>query len=124
MDQKILLNVIQKIAPEMFTLQDCIELLAFYFAEPVCDQIHVHGLMTPEHLPLFINILEEANTAVTKEEWLTIIKEGIKKNQLSNKEVFTVIRYALTGSEKGLGIVDLVTLLDYKKIKERLGIVA
>ena len=115
-----LLTLLTKIAPEMATLQDCVSLLAFYFTEPLCTQEHAYALVEPARLPALIDSIKTALTAETKEEFLTAFKTAIASSKIPTKEAFTFIRYVLTGSEKGLGIIDLINLLTYETIKRRL----
>ena len=113
-------SVLQKIASEMITLQDCVELMAFYFAQPVCSAAHAHALTTPENSDALTNAIKVASLEPDKAAFLATLKSAIAQAKIPNKEAFTYIRYLLTGSEKGLGIADLIEILDYEKIKHRL----
>ncbi len=112
--------LLKKVSSEMITLQDCVELLAFYFAQPVCSKAHTHALTTPENAEALTNVIQKACEQPDKTTFLAILKAGIAEAKISNKEAFMYVRYLLTGSERGLGIADLIEILDYEKIKTRL----
>ena len=44
----------------------------------------------------------------------------MKKNEISFKKGFTLIRYLLTGKQQGLGIKELFTVLDKQTLAQRL----
>lgn len=118
--KELMYKLLQKIAPEMITLDDSSKLLTFYFTSPDCSMIHAHALSSSENIDILQNIIKEASKEQNKNDFLQKIKSEIAKKGIANKEAFTYIRYLLTGSEKGLGIGDLIDLLDYETIKKRL----
>lgn len=120
LDQKTLALLIEKISSEMFTLQDCVQLLAFYFSEPDFSIDHAHGLLDPELRNIIIQHITHALEQPTKTEFLATLKHVLAQEKIPLKNVFMFLRYLLTGAEQGLGIADLIELLDYDTIKRRI----
>lgn len=112
-------HLLSKIKAEMVTLKDCMRLLAFYFDKPIYNPIHAHTFISSELAQTIITILHNALTAPDPHSYINTFKQQTAAQNIPTKQAYMVLRYILTGSEKGLGISDLIEILSYDVIKER-----
>lgn len=121
LDEAVLQGLLEKIKPELTKLQDITTVLGFYFQKPACDIADLTTLITHEKVTKALEILRtNASTCTTKESFLEAIKNQAKTNDLSIKEIFTPLRFLLTGATHGLGINDLFDILDFQTVQERI----
>lgn len=113
-------KAVAAIHQEMVTLRDCVNMLAFYFDKPVYEQDIARTLVAPDKLPALNSILQKSLTASSVKEFIATSKTEATKNGISPKELFSIIRYGLTGFPTGIGIVQLGDLLGYGRVQERL----
>lgn len=113
-------SLLKPIASEMITLHDSVELLNFYFNTPECHTEVLNGLITEAHLPFFKSTLANMITSSAMTTALDSYKKDGKIAGVSPKQLFSVLRYILTGRTDGISIVDLITLLDKTVINERI----
>ncbi len=122
--QKMSLQELEKaiaaIHQEMVTLRDCVNMLAFYFDKPTYERDIAHALVAPDKLPTLSALLKKSLTAPSMEVFIAESKTEATKAGISPKELFSVIRYGLTGSPTGIGIVQLGDLLGYDTVVQRL----
>lgn len=119
-DRGIIKKAIACIHQEMVTLRDCVTLLAFYFDAPTYDQTITHTLAAPEKTADLCKVVTTALTESTIEKFLEAAKKGATAATVTPKELFSFIRYGLTGSPTGIGIAQLGEILDYETIQKRL----
>ena len=105
---------------DLITLQDSVKLLAFYFDQPVYTLDIARTLLTPEKLPLLLEQLKHALQAPDQEKFLEEIKTRAKQQALAPHETFGFIRYGLTGSAHGQTIGEIIRMLGYSKVQQRL----
>jgi nondiscriminating glutamyl-tRNA synthetase len=105
---------------EMVTLHDCVTLLAFYFDAPVYEPGRTHTLAPTEKLATLCTIVKTALTEPTLEQFLDVAKKSASTTTVTPKELFSFIRYGLTGSPTGIGIAQLGELLTYETLQKRL----
>jgi nondiscriminating glutamyl-tRNA synthetase len=115
-----LATLLKPIVAEMVTLCDVVELLNFCFTTPECHLTTLQGLITDNHLPFFksafTKILNSADMATALDSY----KKDGKAAGISPKQLFSVLRYILTGRIDGISIIDLTTLLDKATINMRI----
>lgn len=113
-------KVVTCIQPEMVTLQDCIAMLAFYFDKPNYEKDIAHTLIAHEKQTALIAILQAHLAASSVENYITACKADATAQGITPKELFSCIRYALTGSPKGISIIELGQLLGYDITQQRI----
>lgn len=103
------------------TLADSSDVLAFYFHQPVVEQTVLEGYNFPAYNVVIKQLIQDdiaKNPSLFNQQISTLCKE----HGLPAKNLFALIRTALTGSPQGPAIVDLVTMLGTNKVQERLQI--
>jgi len=113
-------ELVGHIQQELVTLQDCVQLLAFYFAEPQHDADIARTLLPADKKEAFKICISDALPLSCIDDFLTTVKTCAKDNDISFKSVFSFIRYALTGSINGPGIKELMNMLSLNVVNERL----
>lgn len=101
------------IQEDMVTLHDAVEFLNFYFVQPdVAQEILIkHNI--DQHADFFQQIINDyADKKLNPEDFFSDIKNRIKTEKKPLREIFTLLRLALTGKPQGLGIKALVSMLN------------
>ncbi|MBY0353093.1 glutamate--tRNA ligase [Candidatus Babeliales bacterium] len=114
-------NLITLLKPELKTLNDIVSLAAFYFDTPIVhkeDLVAHVGAEKTEHILRSIEACKQylPNTELFLEHLKTLGKE----HGISMKELFGSIRYLLTGQFQGIGIKDLLNVLQPALVEQRL----
>lgn len=120
MDRAIITKALSYIHQEMVTLRDCVILLDFYFDTPAYEQDIARTITTPEKLSALCAVVKTSTAEPTTEAFLATAKKEAATAVIAPKELFSFIRYGLTGSVTGIGIVQLGDLLGYEEIQKRL----
>lgn len=120
LSDKDLSLIIEHIQKEMITLDDAVQLLAFYFSEPAYLKTVANILVDPLKLSSYKALLRETLEEDTGDLFLSKVKEYVKVAGIKPKEAFSYIRYALTGIPKGPGVGELVEMLGYDISKNRI----
>lgn len=113
-------GIIKFIQPELVTLDQSVELLKFYFEAVKVDPTEFESFGKTNYKEFFVEALNKVEALTSPEEIAQTIQKLAKEKQLSIKEVFTLVRLALTGKPQGLSIKDLITLLGVKESLRRL----
>ena len=111
---------IESIYQEMVTLQDCIQLLAFYFTKPLWEKDIARSLVTTDHHVHCVSLITSIIPIQDAHIFVTDLKSKIKESGIPTKQVFGFIRYALTGSHGGPAIETLISLLGKQETTDRL----
>lgn len=115
-----LTQLLTHVQPEMVTLKDCIPLVSFVFHAPTTNDDHLAALTPVAGITAIKDVIKQALHAHDATSFFAVLKEQGKQKQIPTKELFSCVRYLLTGSAKGLGVGELLGLLDYPTIKKRL----
>lgn len=115
-----LLSFVQR---EIVTLPDIVEVLRFYFEEPTFSA----DLLVAHHYQTYKDALAEIVTLATPllddpDMATKAIQKFCKEHNLPIKDIFTLLRIALTGNIKGLSIKELFHILGSKTTTQRLKI--
>ncbi len=119
-DRETITKALSYIHQEMVTLRDCVSLLSFYFDTPVYEKDIARTITTPEKISALCAVLKTSVNESTIDDFLATAKKDAAIAGIAPKELFSFIRYGLTGSVTGIGIVHLGNLLGYKEIQNRL----
>jgi len=113
-------EIIGHIQKELVTLQDSVQLLAFYFGEPVYEMDIARTLLPTEKLEIAKTILSDCADLNDADSLLTCVKTEMKKAAIKPKEIFGLLRYALMGSPNGPGIKELIAMLGMEVAQKRI----
>lgn len=113
-------EVIEHVKTELVTLQDCIQLLAFYFAQPLYTANIANTLVDAAKRDIYKEIVVKALAQITGDAFLEQVKTESKAVTIKPREAFSYLRYALTGSPKGISVGELIEMLGYEKSKNRI----
>lgn len=113
-------TLIKPIHQELVTLDDCAQLLAFYFNEPVLERDIAHALMPIEQFEAFKTALTKTCLQTNPVLFLAELKLINKAVGIEPRAVFSFVRYTLTGRAHGIGIGELIDLIGYEKSIKRI----
>ena len=103
------------------TIKDFVESLRFCFEDPEIDVSKIDQNIGKDKTNLIATLLDKIIIHVPKRDlFLDSLKREGKESGLKPKEIFGTVRYLLTGSFQGLGIGDIIEMLDEEKIIRRL----
>ena len=121
MSDEQLTILIQSVQTDIVTLEDICTLLDFYFVKPVItDELMnnvILDLNTQAKLQLIFNDLKNS---ITFDAFFNAAKQEAQSEQIAMKDFFSFVRLKITGSPKGLGIVELEKCLGFDEIKQRI----
>ncbi len=121
LDNQKLTQLIQVIKTEMITLNDCVKLLEFYFAQPTISETDVRACIDTADTKIVSDIVTSNLTHITKpENFVTAIKQSANEHNIPLKELFWFLRLAMMGSTKGPGIHELIEMLDVDETRNRI----
>lgn len=113
-------NLLVYIKSELHTLADTVPLLHAYFHTPAPD---VQAL-TQQELPRYKNILQETIRLLEShhdaQEAVNYMKAQCKELQLPPKQLWSIIRIALTGAAEGTSIYNLLHIIKREDVLHRL----
>ena len=112
--QNQLMAILDILKPSFTTLNDVIKEISFYFIRPKNISSE---LKTNSSTQTLIKLID---TPEFNLENLTSFKESLKKNNISIKEAFQFLRYALMGNKMGPSIAELIMILGIDEAQERL----
>lgn len=113
-------SLLKAIASEMITLHDSVKLLNFYFNTPEANTETLYELVTDAHRSTFKALFTKMVEIDDMTSALDLYKKEGKEAGVTPKQLFSVLRYILTGRTDGISIVELATMLDKKTINERI----
>lgn len=117
----ILLQLIEGVKAELTLLVDVIPALNFYFEEPILTKNVICEHIPSDQETRVISLIQQALPMIANaEEFMNAIKSGAKQNGIALKVMFTVLRFLLTGTNKGPSIVDIINLLGTEVSKKRI----
>ena len=116
-----LLELINLVKTEVSTISEITEKIGFYFNPPKITKAILEGNFS-------IELLEKAKTIIQNNikelynpaEFIKKIKNESKENNIPIGKIFQLIRIKLTGNKQGIGILDLVNILEKKETEKRL----
>lgn len=123
MDISALSSVIKHVQQELVTLADSVQALNFYFTRPAINNDllekleEYHWAKYREFLNALINQIEPTHTA---EATVALMQKICKDHKMPIKDIFTLLRIALTGKSQGPGIKDLIAMLGQEEAYKRL----
>lgn len=112
--------LIESIRTDLQSLQDVVPLLRFYFEKPTVTKEQLLTVISQDKINGLLEILKVKQNSW--QDFLTHISSAAKKENISNKELYSSIRLLLTGSATGLQIKDLFEGLGQQEFFSRLHI--
>jgi nondiscriminating glutamyl-tRNA synthetase len=123
LSQEKLTELIKHSQQEIVTLKESVSVLEFYFTIPrvpreLLEYYHFsnHKFLVHKLVPVLIDSLDKPDEAVKAAQALC------KQEKAPIKDIFTILRLALTGKPQGPGIKDLLVLLPIEQSKARLSL--
>lgn len=114
-------HLIGIIKPELVTLNDCVELIRFYFETPSVKQEQLKKTIRPEKHEALIAILKETVVSLDNPDtYMELTKQKAKSSGINSKELWSSVRFILTGNVEGMGIHDIIDLLGIEEVKKRI----
>lgn len=121
LNNKQLVSILKPIQPELTTLAQSIKILEFYFKRPILTKELLENFGIVMYEPFIHHLLAKIkNTMESPEEVTSIIKTDAKEHKIEIKDIFKILRIALTGKPEGPAFVDLINILGPKESFERL----
>jgi len=121
-DQERLVFLVNKVKNECKTLKELAQVLRFCFEAPVIDVSEIDKQVGKEKTTLIATLIDQTLDKIDQRElFLETIKREGKERGLTPKELFGTLRYLLTGSFKGIGLHDLLEMLEKDDVVRRLG---
>ena len=115
-----LAELIKPIRDELIILSDVAPTLKFYFEKPQIDPTLVAAHNFAAYHEVWHKITNDYTTVASADEFLAGIKQTCKDANLPLKDLFILIRIALTGKEQGIGIKELLHMLPHETIIKQL----
>ncbi|MBA3751422.1 glutamate--tRNA ligase [Candidatus Dependentiae bacterium] len=114
-------KLVAYIQPELITLEESPQALDFLVNRPAPSKELLESHHLSEYKPFLKNLYSHLEQLLeTKTDILPVIQKMCKEESLPSKNIFVLIRIALTGKTQGLSIKDMQRILDASEIKERL----
>lgn len=118
MSDEHLALLLTPVQSDLITLQDSIAALHFYFTEPALSESGMELCISSEHRLKLIHLLTPYMHHAIKDALPAIIKE-VKEQKIPTKELYTWLRFSLTGSPHGIAIAPLLEVLSEKTVQKR-----
>jgi glutamyl-tRNA synthetase len=113
----LLLSVIKD---ELFTLQEAVPALAFYFIRPTVSLTELEELELTQTAALVRPLFAQQTELLDLAHVIQAGQDAVKTAGIPVKKFFMLVRLALTGKTEGIGIKDLCTMLDSAEAISRL----
>lgn len=112
-------KLIAPLKQELVTLKQSAEALSFIIQPPQKDTLLLEKYNLSTYKEVFRKTLENIESQ-TSEQLIDQLKSLCKEHGFSNKDIFSLIRIALTGKDRGPSVQDLLHMLPMKEVTERL----
>jgi len=110
-----LMDLIKLVQPDLITLNNVSDLLAFYFEEIPASQDLLNSNKFEDYKDIVSQIAAQKDKITNSNDLMVFIKELCKTNNKSPKELFMLLRILLTGKITGPSIVDLVNTIGLER---------
>ncbi len=116
-----IIQLLSIIKTEMTTLNDCAELLSFYFNTPQISMNKINACIKEENIAKIQTLITNSLANIsTEKSYVDVLKQEAKNNDIPIKELFWFLRLVLMGSTKGPGIHELIAMLGVDEAKKRI----
>ena len=116
-------NMLQHIKTDLYTLNDVIPSLKFYFEKPELTVPAIEACVPNDTMPTLATILKTNIDQINDlDTFLLMVKTEAKKNNVPLKQLFWFLRLALMGQVNGPSIHDLVIILGAEESKKRIDV--
>ena len=112
--------LIQSVQTDIITLEDINILLNFYFVRPIISEEQMKNAVIDLSIQAKLQIIfDDLKNSITFDAFFNAAKQEAQSEQIPMKDFFSFLRLKITGSPKGLGIVELEKCLGFDEIKHR-----
>lgn len=106
---------------ELITLNDIVPLLKFYFEEPLIEESILFEYHYATHKEILQQLIHQYSVMnLDPEQLVTAVNTLCKMHGIKAKDIYALLRIALTGSPQGPGLKDLIALLGHERTIQRL----
>lgn len=114
-------ELLKPLQNDLTTLLDAVEHLEFYFNEPTLDQEVFSVYKLSENRAFFEHVIAPLAVAnFNPTEFLQQLSRHAKETGVVQKDIYALLRIALTGKAQGLAIKDLLAMLEPEVVIKRL----
>lgn len=119
LSDEALATKIEKIKPELKTLQDTVVLFRFYFNAPIISKNALLEFLSLEKL-IQINLLINSNILCADPiNTLKALKQELANKSIPMQDLYHFLRFALMGNTKGPSIPELIEFLGESEARKR-----
>lgn len=123
MNEAQLTELIGHIQKEMVTLQESVQLLAFYFGQPDYSIDIARTLVPADQLDTAKKVLKAVTQSKDTQSFVDTLGAELKQTGIKPKALFSLVRYALMASTNGPSIKELVGMLGIEESQKRIGLI-
>jgi glutamyl-tRNA synthetase len=117
LEKKVLIDLIKLVQSDIKTLKECVKALTFYWHRPVI----MHDQLPTETPSLLTKIIQEQSiNMVSVSLFMENVKTACAQTEIPLKKLFPVLRYALTGSQNGASVLEIMNILGVEETRIRL----
>lgn len=113
-------HLVKAVQEELITLSDCTTVLQFYFERPTIQSDLLATYEYAQYRPVLERIAHEQSETHNGDDFFTALNLSCKEAQLKPKNIYSLVRIALTGKAHGVSIKALLTLLPAAERQARL----
>jgi len=113
-------HLIKTVQEELTTLSDCVNALQFYFEKPTMAPELLAPYDAELYRPLIKQIIKDNTVVENGNDFFNAIVLASKEFTIKPKELYALLRIALTGKPHGISIKSLLELLPHEESLTRL----
>lgn len=113
-------RLIEPLRDEGATLHEIVHELAFYFERPTISKELLEQHQYQIYRPILQEIIGERRELENPDDFFAVLSLICKERNLKPKDLYALIRIALTGKPQGLGLKELLHILPRKERHARL----
>lgn len=123
MPHNTLVSLIKHIQPELVTLKESVDALSFAIVRPTPDPVVLESYHLSQHRTFLRDVLSRIEPLLTDPASAVSMLQALCKEQgVPVKDIFSLIRLALTGKPQGPTLKDLLEMLSTDELKARLAL--
>lgn len=123
MPLETLVALIKHVQPELVTLKESVEALSFAINRPIVNVEQLEAFHLTTHKEFLKKSFERIEPLLSKpDEAAAMLQNLCKEQNVPIKDIFSLVRLAITGKPQGPSLKDLLAMLPVDEIKTRLQI--
>jgi glutamyl/glutaminyl-tRNA synthetase len=114
-----LIPLLKRVQPELITLKESADALLFVIEQPTIDKSLISPILNQQTQKLLHGFVAALKTQSPLDA-LSSLQAQSKAEGVPVRDLFSLLRIALTGKAQGLGVKDLVSMLPVEEIQTRI----